>query len=482
MKHQELIFLLILLFVAGYVRYTYLFAESVWVDETVYMWQGYRLLHSPMLLFSPDYYGNTLFPLIILAFFNIFTSDRFVAGRLAGYFFSLVGIFFTYLVGKELKDEYVGFLAALLVSVNPLHWFLGSRTLIDLPEATMVTVTAYCFLRYERQRTLQNFLLLFAAGIATIFTKIPGALVLPGIMLYYTLRAGSSPSRTLYYFSAMKNQKTITALALGGVGIFVWSKFPFITGMVQSLEPRLIFMYQLPFMFTSTILVFLVLGVIFSLFYRKWDALGVLCMFISFLAAFSLLPAEPDPRHLAPLLPLGIILATFGYFEVSELVKLFFPIRFLEWGVLLLGALFLFPLFTMGNEFIAQKSYTFTGYNEAGEWLAQNLPEGALAYVSSQGPIRLFSGFGYNSEGGPLRQIQTFGEGAEPDFSQAATPIFLHIDMWERGPQWSFPFTEEKLRKLEAQGFRVEKVVFRKYPTQQGSQDMPVHFLLVKRN
>jgi len=234
-------------------------------------------------------------------------------------------------------------------------------------------------------------------------------------------------------------------------------------------------------MFSSTILLFLTLGIIFSLFYRKWDAMGVLCLFFSFLIAFSLFPAEPDPRHLAPILPLGIIIAAFGYFELGAIVRLFLPARRLEWGILLLGILFLFPLLNRGHEFIAQKSYAFTGYNEAGQWLAENLPQGALAYVSSQGPIRLFSGLGYNTENGPLRQIQTFGEGAEPDFSKAAAPIFLHIYMWERGPVWSFPFTEEKLRNLEAQGFQVEKVVLREYPTQQGLQKLPVHFFLVKR-
>ena len=481
MKLQEIVFLIILLGVAGYIRYTYIFAESIWVDETVYMWQGYRLLHSPMLLFSPDYYGNTLFPLIILAFFNIFTSDRFIAGRLATYFFSLIGIVFTYLIGKELKDEYVGFLAALLVTVNPLHWFLGSRTLMDLPEATMVTGTVYFLLQFEKQRTPHHFAFLILAGIATIFTKIPGALILPGILFYYLLRMIASPSGAWHHLSLLKDQKSLTLLFLGGAGIFTWSKFPFFLGMLRSLDPRLVFVNQLPFMFTYTILMFLALGIAFSFFYRKWDVVALLCVFFSFLLAFSLFPAEPDPRHIAPLLPLGILIATFGYFEFGSLVKLFVHLPF-EWVLLVVGIIFAFSLHELGTQFILDKTYAFTGYNEAGQWLAENLPQGALAYVSSQGPIRLFSGLGYNTEGGPMRQIQTFGEGAEPDFSKATAPIFLHIDIWERGPQWSFPFTEEKLRKLEAKGFRVEKVVFRKYPTQQGLLDMPVHFFLAKLN
>lgn len=476
-----LAFLLVLL-IAGFIRYQYIFTESVWVDETVYMWQGYRVLHSPSLLLTPDYYGNTPFPLLVIAFFNLFSDDRFIAGRLAAYFFSLLGIALAYFIGKELKDGYTGLLAALLVAFNPLHWFLGSRTLMDLPEATMVSLCMYMLLRFERERTQRNFSFLALAVLVTIGTKLPGFLVLPGIVFYYLLRGITAPTRVMAFFSLLRDKRiAASALFVGGVfSFFIITKLRFITGLLDSIEPRWAFFDTFPFMFTKTIIVFLCLGTFLTLYYRKWDAIAILCFFFSFLIAFSIFPAEPDPRHIAPIIPLGIIIATFAYFELGTFIKPFLAFPFFEWGLLIIGMFFLFPLFTLGNALNQDKSYVFTGYNEAGKWLADNLPEGVLAYVSSQGPMRLFSGLGYRDEGGPLRQIQTFGEGDVPDFSKEKLPILLHIDVWERGPLWSSPPTDQKIKNLINQGFKIVKIVHRKYPTKEGLQDGPVHLFLMK--
>ncbi len=473
------IMLVVLIAIAAFVRYQFIFAESVWVDETVYMWQGYRVLHSPSLLFTKDYYGNTPFPLIVIAFFNIFTSDRFIAGRLAAYLFALLGITLAYLIGRHLRDEYTGLLAALALTFNPLHWFLGSRTLMDLPEATMVSLSVYLLLRFERNRNLTNLIILALAVTATTLTKLPGLLIVPGIMLYYFSRAVTAPAKAL----ALLRNKHVS-LGVGFFGIVILflaiSKFSFILALFKAMEPRLVFIESFPFMFSETIILFIVAGGLLTVFYRKWDSIAILCVFLSFLVAFSLFPAEPDPRHVIPIIPLGIVLAAFAYFELGAIIKPYLNLEYFEIVLFMIGIIIVFPLYKTGVMLNTDKSYVFTGYNEAGQWLAENLPKGALAYVSSQGPIRLFSGLGYSDEGGPIRQIQTFGEGDIPDFANATFPIFLHIDMWERGPQWSYPLNEKKLGYLQSLGFRIAKIVTRKYPTNTGLQDVPVHLMLVK--
>ncbi|MBI4441679.1 glycosyltransferase family 39 protein [Candidatus Woesearchaeota archaeon] len=472
---------LLVLGIAAFFRAQYLFAESIWVDETVYAWQGYRLLHTPSLMATSDYYGNTPFPLLFIAFFNMFTSDRFIAARLTAYFFSLVGIILAYLMGRELKDEMVGLLAALLVTFNPLHWFIGSRTLMDLPEATMVSLSVYLLLRYEKHRTARGFLVLTGAIIATVLTKLPALLVVPGIILYYVMVACSRPTETITYIKGLTSKQKFGGALLGiGFSGLVVTKINFLWGLLQTMTPRWDFIQHLPFMFTSSILLFLAIGIVLGLYYRNWNALALVCVMISFLLAFSIFPAEPDPRHIAPIIPLGIVIAAFGYFELAAMVKLLLQVPHLEWGFLLLGSLITIPLFSLGVALNVDKSYAFTGYNEAGQWFADNLPPDTLAYVSSQGPIRLFSGLGYITERGPIRQIQAFGDGSIPDFSKATLPIYLHIDIWERGPEWSYPLTDQKLQYLTQQGFRVAKVVQRKFPTTNGIQDVPAHLILVK--
>ena len=474
-----ILFLLVLL-TAGIVRIKYAFVESVWVDETVYMWQGYRLLHEPSLMLTSDYYGNTPFPLLFIAFFNLFTSDRLIAGRLSTYFFALLGIALAYLIGKELKDEHTGLLAALLLIFNPLHWFIGSRTLMDLPEATMISLTVYLLLRFEKDRNLYNGLFLFLAIIATAFTKLPGLLIVPGVIFYYMLTFLIEPKKIKERILLLKekNNAIIASIISIIVITLILSKYTFIKGLIIAMQPRLDFVNQLPFMFTITLLIFAGFGIAFSILYKNKNSLALICAIASFLLAFSLFPAEPDPRHIAPIIPFGIIIASYGFFELGAIIKQFINVPYAEWILLVIGGLFVIQLYPQGIALNVDKSYSFTGYNEAGEWFAQNLPTGTLAYVSSQGPMRLFSGLGYITEGGPIRQIQTFGDGEIPDFSKATFPIYLHIDMWERGPKWSYPLTQEKLGYLQSLGFQVVKVVERQFPTQQGMQKIPVHLIL----
>ncbi len=481
-----LLFLLVLLI--AYFRIQYSFGESVWVDESVYMWQGYRLLHSPSLMLSLDYYGNTPFPLLVMAFFNLFTN-RLIAGRLTVYFFSLLGIFLVYLIGRMLKDEYVGFLAALLLTFNQAHWFFGSRTLMDIPEATMVSLCVYLFLRYEKERSTMNLILLLLSLIATVETKIPAILIFPAIALYYFLPFIIAPRKFLENIYTIMKEKTSIYLLGGTFFIFLLSlffdkeRFLFFVHTAEALSPRITFIVKLPAMFSYTVIFFLIIGILLILFYRKWDAIAILCVFFTYLGAFSLFPSQSDVRHILPIVPLGMIIASFAYFELSTFVKPFFELPFLEWGLLIIGCIFVISLYDSGIALNNDKSYSYTGYYEAGQWLAENLPNGSLAYVSSQGPIRLFSGLGYRTENGPLRQIQTFGEGRVPNFSKAQLPIYLHIDTWERGPTWSSPITKEKLQALQAQGFKVVKTVTRKffdYDTEKLIDEYPVHIFLVK--
>lgn len=476
MKRTTAFFCLLLLF-AGYLRYTYLFAESVWVDETVYMWQGYTLANDFSLLLTKDYYGNSPVPLLFLAFFNVFIDDRFIAGRLVMYLFSVLGISLIYFLGKELEDAYVGFLAGLLVTVNPLHWFLGSRTLMDLPEATMVSLCAYCLLRFEKNRSKLNCLFLIIAVVATMFTKIPGFFVLPGIGLYYFLRVCAAPQML---FAELQKKETIIAIGtlLAISGSFVYANFSFIPWYLRSLTYQSAFLYHFPFMFTWPVIIFLGIGIFLSFFYRKWDALAILCIGTVFFAVFFFSIAEPDPRHLLQIIPLGIVIASYAYFECTTMIKSSYPPLSKDWTFLLIAIFFLIPMITKSTDFIIDRASYFTGYNEAGQWLAENLPNGTLAYVSSQGPMRLFSGLGYANEGGPLRQIQTFG--SPPNFSKGELPIFLHLDMWELEMAWTFP-NEKNLKKLLEEGFQIKKVVRRKYPTKKGPVDIPVHIFLVKK-
>src|SRR3989344_9370126 len=123
LKDKWNIAFLVILIIAAIIRIQYMINDSMWPDEALYTWYGYKLLHSPSYLFSTEFtHTISYFPSILIAFFSIFTSS-FAAGKITALLFGVSGIVFVYLLGKEMKDGFVGLLAAIFLTFNPIHWF-----------------------------------------------------------------------------------------------------------------------------------------------------------------------------------------------------------------------------------------------------------------------------------------------------------------------------------------------------------------------
>src|SRR3989344_4862084 len=84
--------LFVMLFIVGFsIRWKYLFQDSIWNDETVYMWNALRLLKNPLFLFSSQFIGDlVVLPNLIIAFLMIFFKT-FIAGRLMALIFAMSG-------------------------------------------------------------------------------------------------------------------------------------------------------------------------------------------------------------------------------------------------------------------------------------------------------------------------------------------------------------------------------------------------------
>ena len=149
LKNKYNIAFIVVFLIGLYLKLKFLFVDSIWPDEALYQWYGYKLLHVPSYFFSEEFAEVVSYlPSTIMAFFNIFTNS-FIAGRITILLFGLAGIILVYLLGKELKNRPVGLMAAILLSVNHLYWFIGSRTLLDVPLTTMFTLVAFCLIKYE---------------------------------------------------------------------------------------------------------------------------------------------------------------------------------------------------------------------------------------------------------------------------------------------------------------------------------------------
>src|SRR3989338_6876952 len=149
---------IIVLFIAIVLRLRYLLIDSIWVDESVYMWWGKLIGDNPLnfLRFITEAGSGTsvYVPQAIGGILNLF-FDPFTAGRVMSFVFGILGIVFIYLLGKEIKNHAVGLGAAIFLTFNHLHWFLTDRALSEVAVATMSTLAIYALVKYEKSRSIK---------------------------------------------------------------------------------------------------------------------------------------------------------------------------------------------------------------------------------------------------------------------------------------------------------------------------------------
>ena len=184
LKNPLNLFFIMILVIGILIRLKYFFIESIWTDEAHYMLYGSRLTLNPLYILDKIFSGGVYIPQALIGVFNIFTTP-FIAGRLMALTYSILGIIFSYLLGKEVKDRYVGLGLALLFTFNHEIFFNSSRTLTDVPVTTMFVIVMYFLVKYEKSAKIKDLIYLIIVSIAAFLTKAQAYLLLPIIIVYY---------------------------------------------------------------------------------------------------------------------------------------------------------------------------------------------------------------------------------------------------------------------------------------------------------
>lgn len=100
-----------------------------------------------------------------------------VVSRLIILFFSILGIYFTYLIGKELYDEKVGLLAAALLMFSPLYFAQSGIFVTDTPLTALILSTVYFVIKNDEKKYIISSSLM-------VLMKEPGILAVFAILIY----------------------------------------------------------------------------------------------------------------------------------------------------------------------------------------------------------------------------------------------------------------------------------------------------------
>jgi len=453
-------------------RSPYLFQESVWNDETVYMWIGSRISQNFAFLLTPypafHSYGY-LFD-IVIAFFSALLKDPFVASRIAVLFFSLLGIAVVFFALERSLGIEAAITGALLLAFNPVYSFISCRSLLDVPLAAVTALLGFSFLLNSPPIT--------GAIIALLpFTKVAG--IVPASIGYLFLIEDALRA----WREGKGVKKYVKGLAVASIGLllfftlnYVFFGSPFRPGGAR-IGPgsiftgsRFYYVENAGIVYGSFIILLLALiGGYFSL--ENKPFFRIFSVFLIYFLFFSLFVGEMVPRYILPTVPLAIMLAMFGGIKLIEKAGGNRKI------VLLL--LLLLPLeLNTSLGLLNAKKYTYTGFQELGEKVAEldKIYNFSTVYAQSMRQIRAFSGIEYKSNGGKISPLPK-----KLEELANKTNILLQLDIWEyTAPEWAYPLTQEKLNRILALNFSVVHVVYREYPSQQGVQKVPVGMLLDK--
>ncbi len=477
---------LVILIVAIILRLKYLFKYSVWPDEALYAWYGYKLLHSPMYLFSAEFtHTISYIPSLVIAFFNIFTNP-FIAGKLMAFVFAILGIILIYLLGKEIKNEFLGLIAAIFLTFATGHWFNSTKVLLDIPLTTMFTLVIYTLIKYEKTHSQKWFYFFILSIALTIYTKVTAILIIPMIILYFLI------DHKLKVFSLFKKREfkiglilliilvaplfIINLINFGGLTVESPARYVSTEEAGSKLQPT----NDIIFNVTWYILPLSIIGIILSLFYRKKEHYLLLIPSIVIYVWFTFFHPQTVDRYLLIIVPFMFLFAALAIVEIKEYLKNF-KININSWIFVIIALALMIPMIINGYNLLEFKIHTYTGFEEAGSWLKDNVEKDAVIYSYSTRALRVFSEIEFDVNNGQLKGPPSDKIEFEKEISSINNPIYLVVDLWEYiQPDWMYPLNQEKFNYFISQNFQPVKIVERDLPTQNGLIKQPVIVIFKK--
>lgn len=168
--------------------------QAVWYDEAEYLSTAKNWAFG--VPYQLHYVRPPLLPFLWTVFYKLGFGE--LTFRIILLFFSLAGIWLTYLIGKDLFNKHVGLIATALTSFHYLNLFYSARLLTDIPSFTLWLFVVYFFLQgYINKKGIYLYLMGLTFALAILMRFPSGSLGV--VFLAYLLLTRD--------FSFLKNKK-----------------------------------------------------------------------------------------------------------------------------------------------------------------------------------------------------------------------------------------------------------------------------------
>src|SRR3989338_2204315 len=486
-------------------RLKYINQESIWNDSAVHLWYAIKVTLHPLFIFSREYIlGDYGIPQTIMAFFYFFTKNILLAGKINTLLYFVIGMIFMYLLGKELRNKFTGLMAATLLAFNHIFWFYSVRPLGDSPILVTTILLLYSIVKLEKEKTIRWAIISGFMFLACMFTKEQSSIYVFALVIYYLL----FKRREMIY------HKSILVSWLIPVGSLILAhivgKLFFHTAILDRIFALFVDMRGMPFgleslgmlqwIFSWYLVPLVIMGIHFVITYKEKQYYFGLVLLVFYYLFFEVNVDNTQDRYLLPLLSVGILLAVFALEEIAAYLSMFIHKNLKHILVIIVIIFISWNYYQAGDPLIYNKTFSYLGYQEAGQWIKDNVPVDAPIFAGEYRSIRLFAEREY---GGPvgedhggtiwnLRSPYRYTEDNDGDVGKSNfesdvsnlsknNDVYLEVDIWEYAqPKWYWPLSQESINYFTSLGFKPMKVVERDVQTQDGLKKMPVIIIFKK--
>jgi len=169
-----------------------------WKDFLKYYIKNPTLNLNELKLYGMDYQSHYIFfsqmlyhpPLCkILVLFSTFLFGINEFGiRFPSIIFGVVGLFFTYMTGKEISGKKsIGLLSAIFLGLSPIYYQFSRFSIPDIPVAVMMTISMFFLLRYLKYKKIKYSILFGLSFGLCLLTKFFGIYIGLALALFIVL-------------------------------------------------------------------------------------------------------------------------------------------------------------------------------------------------------------------------------------------------------------------------------------------------------
>lgn len=459
---------LLILAVAVTLRLAFLNSLGFNSDEAVYAGQGASLAGDPVLIeYFPIFRAH---PLLFQATLSVvfFGGVSPLAGRLTAAVFGIATVGLTYLLGKQMYGRRAGAIAALLLAAMPYHVIVTRQVLLDGPMVFFSTLSLYLLIRFvDGGRPTMLYASVAAMGL-TFLTNERSVVLIGGIYLFFAI----SPKFTVTFKQVIISSivfvlmaapyplsVTFSGKSTTGEQFLAWQLFR------RANHGLGFYFVALPPAIGWLVLLSIIVGAILMRKERTWRATVLICWCIVPFLFFQIWPVKGF-QYLLALAPPAAVAAGHALASIPDRLsrglhglpsveperKVNGVVRTLA-VVIVTGSLLVTSWGRIspagaGESFLAG-SGGVPGGREAGEWVGQNLPEGAqlLAIGPSMANIIQWYGdrktYGLSVSPNPLHRNPVYEPIVNPDLLLRNGD--LHYLVWDSFSASRSTFFSDKL-------------------------------------